>query len=178
MAIENLNVRPAEASEAAVVTALVRQAYRGPESKSGWTTEAELLDDERIEESEVLTKISRPDGTVLLGFAPDLVACCELVHKAGGVAYFGMFAVRPALQAAGVGRRMLAEAESYARTEWQASTMEMTVIAQRTELIDWYVRRGFVLTEETRPFPYEALVRGRALRDDLYFAVLAKDITG
>lgn len=157
------------------MTALVRQAYRGEDSRAGWTTEALLLDDERIEEAEVLTKISRPDGLVLLAFdGDDLVACCELLHKSEDLGYFGMFAVRPALQAAGVGRRMLAEAEAFARDRWLVTTMEMTVIGQRTELIDWYIRRGYVLTEETRPFPYDQLVRGSALRDDLYFAVLAK----
>ncbi len=175
MATDHLTVRPAEPAEAPAVTALVRQAYRGEESRTGWTTEAELLDDERIEEAEVLSKISRPNGVVLLAFAEaELVACCEVLHKAEGVGYFGMFAVRPALQAAGVGRRMLAEAEAYARDRWLVTTMEMTVIGQRTELIDWYLRRGYVRTEETRPFPYEQLVRGTALRDDLYFAVLAK----
>lgn len=201
MIVEQLSVRPAAESEATEVLALVRQAYRGEESKAGWTTEAHLLDDERIELTEVRAKISRPDGVVLLGFATEagaaagaggaaaadagaagagaaaeLVACCELMSKGDGLAYFGMFAVRPALQAAGVGRRMLAEAEAYARTTWQASALEMTVIAQRTELIDWYIRRGYRATGETREFPYGQLVNGTALRDDLYFVVLVKDL--
>lgn len=178
MAAHELTVRPADPSEAPDVLALVRQAYRGEESRGGWTTEADLLDDERIELSEVVHKISRPDGVVLLGFEADqLLACCELVDKGDGLAYFGMFAVRPARQAAGLGRRMLAEAERYARESWQARVLEMTVIGQRGELIDWYLRRGYSATGETREFPYANIVNGIALRDDLFFTVLAKQLS-
>lgn len=177
MTIEQLMIRVAEPDEAPQVTALVRQAYRGEESRNGWTTEADLLDDQRITEDEVRFKISRPDGAVLLAFdGSDLVACCELVNQGEQHGYFGMFAVRPALQAVGLGRRMLAEAEAYAAATWNIRTMEMTVIGQRTELIEWYVRRGYRVTGETRPFPYHQLVEGTALRDDLYFAVLAKTL--
>ena len=157
---------------------LVRLAYRGPESRRGWTSEAELLDDERIDRPGVLAKITYTAGAVLLAATPDdpLVACCELVQRSTDVAYFGMFAVRPAAQSGGLGRAVLAEAELRARTSFGATTMEMTVIGQRVELIDWYVRRGYALTGERRPFPYDGLVNGRALRDDLYFEVLAKQL--
>lgn len=177
MTAQQLTLRSAVETDADEVLALVRQAYRGDDSRAGWTTEADLLDDERIERSELVHKITRPDGVVRLAFdGEDLVACCELVNKGDGLAYFGMFAVRPALQAAGVGRRMLTEAEAYVVANWQAHTLEMTVIGQRVELIDWYVRRGYTRTGEHRDFPYAAVVNGTALRDDLYFAVLAKSL--
>jgi GNAT superfamily N-acetyltransferase len=166
----------ARPTDAAAVTALVRGAFRGQESRAGWTTEADLLDDGRITEANVLDKINDPKRVVLLA-APagqNFIACCEVATKAPDLAYFGMFAVRPTLQAAGVGRRVLAEAERYARDELHVAVMEMTVIGQRDELIAWYLRRGYQLTNETRPFPYDELVDGQALRDDLYFVVLAK----
>ncbi|WP_375486203.1 GNAT family N-acetyltransferase [uncultured Jatrophihabitans sp.] len=176
--LEPLTFRAATADDVADVLALVRLAYRGPESRRGWTSEAELLDDERIDTAGVLAKITAPSGLVLLAAAPadPLVACCELVQRSASVAYFGMFAVRPAAQSAGLGRVVLAEAERHARTTFGVSTMEMTVIGQRVPLIEWYLRRGYVLTGEHRPFPYDELVNGRALRDDLYFEVLSKTL--
>jgi GNAT superfamily N-acetyltransferase len=157
---------------------LVRLAYRGPQARKTWTSEADLIDDQRIDRDGVLAKVTDPSGVVLLVAVDDdpLVACCELVQRTTDVAYFGMFAVRPAAQAGGLGRLVLAEAERYAQTTFGVSTMEMTVIGQRVELIDWYVRRGYTLTGEHRPFPYDGLVNGRALRDDLYFEVLAKTL--
>jgi hypothetical protein len=54
--------------------------------------------------------------------------------------------------------------------------MEMTVIAQRRDLIAWYQRRGWHPTGERRPFPYDDPRFGLPLRDDLLFMVLAKEI--
>jgi GNAT superfamily N-acetyltransferase len=102
------------------------------------------------------------------------MACCQLERRDEGVAYFGMFAVRPSQQGAGVGRAVLAEAERRAREDWQAHAMEMTVIAQRRDLIAWYVRRGYAETEQTRPFPHRDPKFGLPRQDDLYFVVLRK----
>jgi hypothetical protein len=52
----------------------------------------------------------------------------------------------------------------------------MTVIASRTELIDFYLRRGYTETGETRPFPYGDERFGVPRRDDLVFNVLTKDL--
>ena len=170
-----LNFRPAVADDADDLVRLVRSAYREADT-GGWTTEAHLVADERIDAQQLRAKIAQPDTVVLCAHTEDdvLVACCELVGRDRGLAYFGMFAVSPALQAAGIGRRMLAAAEQAARERWGARRMEMTVIAQRDELIAWYQRRGYQPTGEQRPFPYEHLLNGVARRDDLYFVVLAK----
>jgi hypothetical protein len=53
----------------------------------------------------------------------------------------------------------------------------MTVISSRRELIDFYLRRGYVDTEETRPFPYGDPRSGVPRRADLVFTVLTKDLS-
>ena len=102
------------------------------------------------------------------------MACCQLDRHDDGKGHFGLFAVRPGLQGAGVGRDLLAYAEEYARDTFDADTMEMTVIAQRAELIAWYERRGYRRTGQTRPFPYGDERFGLPRRDDLHFVVLSK----
>ncbi|MEO3935233.1 GNAT family N-acetyltransferase [Dermatophilaceae bacterium Soc4.6] len=177
MSTETLTVREATLADTDTLVRLVRTAYRGD---VGWTTESGLLDDERIDTTGMARKISEPDGAVLVGLdspaSGRVVACCEVVHRGAGLAYFGMFAVDPALQAAGLGRLMLSRAEDFATDRWGAHTMEMTVIAQRDELINWYERRGYTVTDAIRPFPYDELVGGGALRDDLFFRVLVKPL--
>lgn len=54
----------------------------------------------------------------------------------------------------------------------------MTTVNLRAALIDWYKRRGYALTGETRPFPYGDSRFGRPKRDDLYFVVLRKQLAG
>lgn len=190
MSTSPFTFRKATPADVPALLALVKSAYRGEDSRQGWTTEADLVADERIDEAGLLAKITAPGGAVLLATTtngapgPDaaaetLLACCEVLrHSApSDLSYFGLFAVSPRLQNGGIGRKMLAEAERLAREEMGAARMEMTVVWLREELISWYVRRGYVVVEgEKRPFPYESLVNGKALRHDLYFLVLRKDL--
>ena len=80
------------------------------------------------------------------------------------------------MQAAGLGRAVLEHAESRARELWGVRTVEMTVIAQRAELIAWYERRGYTRTGDTKPFPYGDPAFGLPRTDDLEFVVLAKSL--
>jgi ribosomal protein S18 acetylase RimI-like enzyme len=104
--------------------------------------------------------------------AGDILACVHLERLDAGAVYLGMLTVRPTLQAGGLGRRLLAAAEEDARTRWEATRVEMTVIAVRAELIAWYERRGYARTGERRPFPEDPAIEH--LRDDIDFVVLAK----
>lgn len=178
-AMSELEVRVAQLSDVDAVVALVESAYRGDSSRAGWTTEADLLDGQRTDPDAVREIVAGAGSLVLLGTSGGrLVACCELRGQPGGTAYFGMFAVVPTLQGAGLGGRLLAEAERLAVQQWSATTMEMTVIRQRAELIAWYERRGYRRTGETRPFPHGDQRYGLPRRRDLEFAVLAKPLPG
>lgn len=161
------------------VVALVESAYRGESSKAGWTTEAHLLDGQRTDAGAVRDIVGSDDARLLLAVDEQtdaIVACCQLERRPAGVAYFGMFAVSPQLQGGGTGKGLLAEAERQARDDWACSRMEMTVIAQREDLLAWYLRRGYHEIGERRPFPYGDERFGLPRRPDLEFTVLAKEL--
>jgi GNAT superfamily N-acetyltransferase len=168
----SLLFRPAGPSDVDAVVGLVESAYRGDESRRGWTTEAHLLDGQRTDSTEVERLIADHDSVVLLGERGGrLLACCHLQRAAPSTAYFGLFAVRPTEQGLGVGHALLDAARRMA-AEWGCSTVRMTVIRQRADLLAWYARRGFVPTGETAPFPYGDERFGRPRRPDLEFVVL------
>ncbi len=170
--------RRARGADVSAIVALVESAYRGEVSRTGWTTEADLLDGQRTDAEAVGDILRLPGSTVLLAEAAGvLMACCQLEQRPPA-AYFGMFSVQPTGQGQGVGRQVLAEAERIARDEWGATMMIMTVLAQRVELIAWYERRGYRRTGEQRPFPYGDERYGIPRRPDLVFDVLAKPLTG
>jgi GNAT superfamily N-acetyltransferase len=159
------------------IVRLIESAYRGDSSRAGWTTEADLLAGQRTDEADVTAAVTGQGSRMLVGEdeAGDLVACFLVQHR-GTHAYFGMFAVSPAAQGAGLGKRALAAAEQMARDEFGLTTMHMTVIRQRADLIAWYVRRGYKQTGQMQPFPYGDLRFGEPLRDDLEFEVLVKEL--
>jgi ribosomal protein S18 acetylase RimI-like enzyme len=175
-----LSFRRATGTDVAAIVRLVDSAYRGEASRAGWTTEADLLDGQRTDAAAVAEMLQEPDSTVLLAeeSGGQLVGCCRLERRPGAEAYFGMFSVQPLRQGEGLGRQVLAEAERIARDDWAATTMVMTVIAQRAELIGWYERRGYRRTGETQPFPYGNERYGIPRRPDLIFAVLVKPLGG
>ena len=169
--------RDATVADVPAIVGLVTRAYRGEASRAGWTTEADLLDGNRIVPEVLLADIARPRSRILLAeseVAGDGLLGCAHVAAEGGAGYFGMFAVHPELQRAGIGRAILAEAERIVREDWRLPRLCMTVIDLRTELIAWYQRRGYRLTGETRPFPATDPRFGLPRRDDLRFAVLEK----
>jgi len=175
-----VTIRDATLDDVAPIVALIESAYRGDSSRTGWTTEADLLDGRRTDEDDVTRVLTTPDSRMLLAVSGDgaIIGCANLQRRDEVTAYFGMFAVSPGLQGGGVGRLLLDAAESDARTDWAATRMEMTVLGQRSDLIAWYVRRGYQPTGKTEPWPHTSETFGLPRRDDLYFATLAKDLTG
>lgn len=178
-------VRTATPDDVPAVVALVQLAYRGEASRAGWTTEADLLDGQRTDAGAVAALVDAPGSAVLLLERDGrLVACCHVEARgptgastgpAGRrLGYVGMVAVDPQQQGAGTGSAMLAAAEAHAREVLDARDLEMTVIAQRVELIAWYERRGWRRTGERRPFPHGDERFGLPRRDDLEFVVLAR----
>jgi ribosomal protein S18 acetylase RimI-like enzyme len=166
--------RTATDDDAPTIVALVESAYRGDASRAGWTTEADLLDGQRTDLDDVLGLLRDPRGCILLAVRGGETIGCANLRRDGDAAYFGMFAVRPALQGQRIGDALLRECERIARVEWGLPALRMTVIDTRGELIAWYQRRGYAATGARKPFPYGDPRFGLPRRDDLEFIVLHK----
>jgi ribosomal protein S18 acetylase RimI-like enzyme len=156
----------------------VNSAYRGESSRQGWTTEADYLDGQRTDPATLARDLAATPGARLLVWreAADgpLLGSVWLEPVGDGEAwYLGMLTVRPDLQARGLGRALLAAAETEAAAAG-ARRIRMTVVSIRDTLIAWYQRRGYTLTGETRPFPYGDPLFGEPKRPDLQFVVLEK----
>ena len=166
--------RSATNSDIEPIIALVHAAYRGESSRRGWTTEAELLDGTRTDAQEISAIINAPHNLILLcEHTNKLLASVHLQQQADSC-YLGMFAVHPDAQNSGIGKTLLAHAETTAQQLWQSQRMQMTVITLRTELIAWYQRRGYQRTGIYKPFPYGIARYGKPRRNDLMLEVLEK----
>ncbi|MBX9869163.1 MAG: GNAT family N-acetyltransferase [Burkholderiaceae bacterium] len=170
-----IQFRRADYDDAGAIEQLVNSGYRGDASRQGWTTEADLLGGTRIELSEVQALILHPQSVILLGVQAQEVVACVLLQNEKNSSYLGMFVVRPTLQSQGIGRQLMQAAEQYVQANWHSERIWMTVITRRTELIAYYVRRGYTQTGVFKPFPAEvADAFGKV--SDLQFEVLDKQL--
>ena len=136
------------------LVALINSAYRGEESKKGWTTEADIIRGALRIEEPALTELINVQGARFLKFVNEQnrIDGCVYLHKSGEDMYLGMLSVSPSLQANGIGKQLMSEAEIHAR-KMDCDRIFMRVISLRHELIRWYEKQGYYQTEQREPFP-------------------------
>jgi ribosomal protein S18 acetylase RimI-like enzyme len=169
-------MRMATAADAPALVDLINSAYRGESSKAGWTTEADLLGGQRVDLDGVAEMIAKPRSVFLVLERDHALIGSLRLERTDDECYLGLLTVHPTLQAGGLGRRLLEEAERWAAEHWSSRAIHMTVIVQRQELIAWYERRGYHRTGTRKPFPYGDERFGLPRRRDLEFEVLRKDL--
>lgn len=171
-----LITRPARPADVPGLTVLINRAYRGPASRRGWTTEADLFDGPRINEAALRILLRTPYTRLWCCHEPTLglVGCVCLTRPPGEVMHVSLLAVAPEEQALGVGRYLLLHADLQAR-HLRCTRLRLTALAERPELIEWYLRRGYQPTGETEPFPAGA--GAGQPRQPLHLLVLEKRVS-
>lgn len=169
--MSDLPLEEATPADLPAIVALMNAAYR--EAPPGWASESGLLGGQRTDLASLAADLAEGTCLLLHRAAGVLAASVQLREAAPGRWYLGGLTIAPARQEQGLGNTVLQSAEAWVRAQG-GTAIEMTVIAQRAELIAWYERRGYVRTGETRPFPYGDTRFGEPRRDDLSFVVLEK----
>lgn len=147
-----MTIRKATTEDITRVNTLVNSAYRGDNSKKGWTTEADLLGGIRTNENVLSKMLSRADAFMLVAEEESNLSGCVYLEKQVEALYLGMLTVNPELQGQGIGAQLMMAAEDHAKT-FGLSKIRMTVITVRQELIAYYKRKGYSDTGERKPFP-------------------------
>lgn len=141
------------------IVSLLELAYRSPETAGRWDSESHLLRGPRTSPEEINTHLDSKDARFVVARTPERIVGCALIrlqteNPRDPRASFGMFATHPETRNIGLGHKVLKAAEQYARSEWRAVEMSLSVISLRTVLIAWYERRGYTLTGRRHPFPF------------------------
>jgi GNAT superfamily N-acetyltransferase len=173
-----LTYRVATLQDCESLSLFVNNAFCGESSRQGWTSADSLFEGQRTD-TKMLTDIINDHTNVILVFfdltEKTLVGCVHLENKpALKSAYLGLLTVRPSLQRQGYGKFILSVAENYAVNTWNVEYIELTIIIQRSELIAYYNRRGYVDTGLREPFPMHDIRLGTAKRKDLEFCIMQK----
>lgn len=151
MSIEKAGLKDVEE-----LAALVNSAYRGETARLGWTHESDLLTGGvRVTVSDLEEMISSPDSMILKYSEGGSITACVYLKEYEHYLYLGLLTVSPILQGRGIGKMLLQEAAEQAKSAGKHS-IRMTVITRRKELVEWYIRQGYVDTGVREEFPYKA----------------------
>lgn len=148
----------ADGDDVPAITALLNGAYRGESSTRGWTTEAHLIAGNVRTDEQHLLQTMQQENSVVLKFrdGQDEITGCVNLQQHGQKIYLGMLSVSPGLQGGGIGKELLKAAEEFAVAR-ACSSIYMSVISLRSELINWYSRHGYVDTGERKFFAEDGL---------------------
>jgi ribosomal protein S18 acetylase RimI-like enzyme len=132
--------RTAGPADAEDIARLVNAAFR---------PERFFIDADRTSPDKVRALLMK--GKFLLVEEAGTLVSCVYVELRGERGYFGLLAVDPARQRAGMGSSLIAAAEEYCRAAG-CLFMDLTIVNLRKELPAYYRRLGY-LENGTLPFP-------------------------
>ncbi len=138
--MEEIRTRTADPADAENISHLVNAAFR---------PERFFIDADRTNPDKVQALL--PKGKFLLAEEDGVLVGCIYVEVRGERGYFGLLAVDPARQRAGMGSRLIDAAEDYCRAAG-CRFMDLTIVNLRKELPGYYRNRGYV-ENGTLPFP-------------------------
>ena len=133
-------VRVAGINEAKAITNVINAAFRQAES---FFIERDRIDLEKVQ------SLLR-SGEFLVSDEEGLITGCVYVEMKGDRSYLGLLAVDPKAQKSGLGSKLMSAAEDHCRKAGRRF-MDIKIVSLRTELPDFYHRRGYVETG-TEPF--------------------------
>lgn len=147
--------RQAVMSDCQELCLLINRAYR---SGQGWTHEAALLAGARTAVEDLETLLGQP-GLHLesLWSGQGRLLGCVCWERRPQELHLGLLSVDPDCQAQGWGAALLERTRQQA-CRWGCSSLSLSVIAQRSELVEYYRRRGFHDSGKRLPFPTDPKV--------------------
>ena len=153
------------------IVELVNAAYRGASGPRRWTTEAHLVQGDRLQKVDLERQLSSGEIALYAGYRDAKPVCCIALKQDGQVTEFGMFAVDPGLHGLGLGKQLLDMAESEARP--YSRLFRVSVVTQNVDLIRFYERRGYSRTGEILAYPVGQRV-GEPMIEGISLTVLQK----
>lgn len=149
----NLEFKELQKEDIKEVIFLINQAYRGEKKDKAWTTESHILDGIRVNEDMMEEILKEKDTKTYIAKIDNKIVGTIQVKLEGESIHVGLFAVDTKSQASGIGKKLLEFAENSAIKLWQKSTFLIKVISTRTELMQYYIRRGYQNTNSFIEFP-------------------------
>jgi len=141
-----------------------------------WTSEASFIAGQRTDVERIREIMNEPYRIILVTQVRVGIAGCVSVDVSERLGHFGMLSVGVPFQKGGMAKALIRAAESWAADQG-AREMRLQVLMNRPELISYYERQGYRMTEERIPFPNGEPRFGEPLIDGLMFGTMSRPIS-
>lgn len=175
MEINKIILEKAVPADSGAIASLINSVYRGENSKKGWTTEADFLGGIRITPEKITEIINGKNDIIIKAFYDNSLIGCVHLENEGSYSYFGMLSIDVNYQAKGAAKVLMNECERITKNEWGLNEIRLKVISRRKELIEYYERRGFVITGEREEFGAKMETFGDP-KEKLWFETMVKKL--
>jgi GNAT superfamily N-acetyltransferase len=138
---DSIAIRTAAADDVPRIVALLNAAF---------AMERAFIDRDRTSAAEIAQYLATGTFFVVDAEHGGALASCMYLEQRGDRLYLGMLAVNPSQQGRGLGRQMMAAAESHAAS-LGCHAIDIRIVDRRTELPPFYRSLGFV-DNGTEPF--------------------------
>lgn len=155
------------------VVELVNNSYRN-NNTNAWTSESHLLSGKRIDKVELEKILENVNSQIYIVKYDNNIVGCIQARLENQEIHIGLFAVDSKVQSSGIGKKLLSFAENESSKIWDMNSFVMEVISNRKELIEFYLRRGYINTNIYVDFPKSSL--WSELSCELKLLVLKKEI--
>ncbi|PRM93860.1 GNAT family N-acetyltransferase [Aliarcobacter cryaerophilus ATCC 43158] len=173
--MQNLKFSILKKDDINAVVEIINKAYRGEISGKAWTSEGKILSGIRVNEDMIKEILEEKNSKIYITKFEDKIVGTIQAKLENNSIYIGLFAVNPYFQGSGVGKKLLEFTEKSSMKLYNADKFIMQVISIRTDLIEFYKRRGYKVTNSFLEFPKSELWDFRT-NEELKFVVLEKDI--
>lgn len=176
----SIHLELAKEEEALEIAELVNLAFRGiskdgkkSSDNVGWTHEGHLVSGPRIELHDIIDRIKNQyteKNIAILVYRnhenDEIIAAVNLERQNKpdqDLIFMGMVTIHPRYQGTGLGTDLLEKSQEWAIKNWESKRIKISVLRQRSELFQWYLKRGFIDTSIDCEFPPGAGTPGQSL---------------
>lgn len=169
-------IRGATTADIPLLVNLINESYRPYKANSSWTNEAGLVAGHRININQLNEIINHPASNffVYLNDYSQILGCVN-IELESNVAHIGLLTVAPNQQQLGIGNKMLRFAESYSKETHNSIKSQILVLLNRSELVNYYLRRGYEISDKRYEYPIDANF-GTPLSKDIVVVLMEKSL--
>ena len=145
----HVRIREATTDDAALLTGIIRSAFRDVAERFGLTMDACPRHPSNCTVKGVQAALEKGVRYYILEENGKPCGCVALERAGEGVCYLERLAVLPECRRRGFGKALVEHVFKEAK-RIGASQVELGIIAKRTELKEWYEKQGFVVKRTAR----------------------------